>query len=269
MSREGGAFPTNPMSIPATKEAIQRHIDSGEISQADLEVLKKSYRTVAMGSTIGSILFSTGTYFLFRARAPQYGFAARLFAAIGAGSVGSLVGFTAGGVAASMQVNQNMPDSQRKMRVFAEIARESQEKMRLESIKRVGVVNDIPRGPNGRFPPPSSPSSSPSSSTSTWEQSVDGDRDQSQEYDGLVPDSSTLDTDGDIPTPIQSQVGSKTASTWDKLRAASPIGGAGGTRAATGASALKVEDERTREQREFDEMLEKERKGVDTNDRWT
>jgi len=76
-----------------------------------------------------------------------------------------------------------------------------------------------------------------------------------------------------VPTPQypsgreQSEIKKVTQTAWDNLRQNNPPSRTGGATAPM--SGRKVaEDERTKERREFDEMLERERRGVDSEQKW-
>lgn len=62
---------------------------------------------------IGSSALGVGTYFALKRRRPPVALGFRLLGAGSAGMFGSFIGFTLGGVAAAMEVEKNMTDSQK------------------------------------------------------------------------------------------------------------------------------------------------------------
>jgi hypothetical protein len=59
-----------------------------------------------------------------------------------------------------------------------------------------------------------------------------------------------------------------TKGTWDKIREKTFAKTENPQAAGSGSAGRRMEDERSREQREFDEMLEKERQGVAIEEKW-
>jgi hypothetical protein len=62
---------------------------------------------------VGTLACGLGTYIAMRRRRPPVNIGLRLLGAGGMGMMGSFIGFTIGGAAASMEVERHMPDAQR------------------------------------------------------------------------------------------------------------------------------------------------------------
>ncbi|KAL7421504.1 hypothetical protein Q5752_003273 [Cryptotrichosporon argae] len=286
--KTSGAVPRSPFEIQVTKEALQRRIDQGDISLDDIAVLKKAYQWMtissALGATIGIPLFIA-----LGRRKPPMGLAGRLAASSALSTTGMFLGFSTGGAAAALEVNKNMPDAGRKLKVFQQIVIDSKRKIEEHNMRQRGVLPaDADVAIDG-------PASDTADRGQVWaersERTAEGERERSVGGGGVA---------------IGSAVEDGTRGTWDRIRASSgiaprskaaaaasegsvPTGGArvGGAPRASGGGAglgsglssagrgglgeLEVrvdEGEREREQREFDALLEKERKGVDELDKW-
>jgi hypothetical protein len=62
---------------------------------------------------LGSTVMGVGSYYAMKRRRPPVALGMRLLGAGSMGMIGSFLGFTVGGVAAAMEVDAKMPDSQR------------------------------------------------------------------------------------------------------------------------------------------------------------
>jgi len=175
------------------------------------------------------------------------------------------------------------------MKVFANIALESKKaieearmgQMRPGGAGAAGAV--YPSGLPGRLP-----AKSADNGETTWdaegtrERREEADREQGlrNEVGGIEGDSSN--SERNPARGIANTVKQETTSAWDKIRSDRPaarapsptgyggaLGGSGlGQERSAGGEDFVKEDERTREQREFDELLEKERQGVGANEVW-
>ena len=162
------------------------------------------------------------------------------------------------------------------MRVFADIALESK-KVIIDSRTGGRSSGDLTMSPQPR-------KTTPNRETSRWDSDVEGERERREEMDRerqlssdlrqLEDDGAMARDDGDKPM-TSGEIGRATKGAWDKLRTASPnntsmagtLGtgmGRDGQRDGTGM----MEDERTKAQREFDDLLEQERKGLSSNETW-
>lgn len=85
---------------------------TGDITREDIEVLKRSYRWMTISSAVG---WATGipVFFLLKRRVPPPPALVRIGAATAVSMTGSFLGFAAGGAAAALEVNKNMPDANR------------------------------------------------------------------------------------------------------------------------------------------------------------
>jgi len=167
----------------------------------------------------------------------------------------------------------------RKMKIFADIA--------LESKKAIEEARMGQMRPGGGMPT-SSPGRIPTRPTENGEQTwdVEGTREQRQEAEreqslrnevGRIEGDSS-NSERNPARGIANTVKQETTSAWDKIRSDRPAGRsapgyAGVTGSGQGTSlsmngAEPKEDTRTKEQREFDELLEKERQGVGASEIW-
>jgi hypothetical protein len=105
-------LPTNPMDLPTTQRLLEEHIAAGDITQADVDLLKRGYRSMATTTFLGSLV-GIPVYIVMSRRRPPPSLLTRLVAASFMASTGSFLGFTIGGAAAAMEVSQHMEDSQR------------------------------------------------------------------------------------------------------------------------------------------------------------
>lgn len=105
-------LPTNPMDLPTTQRLLAEHIARGDITQADVDLLKRGYRSMATTTFLGALV-GVPVYIVLSRRRPQPGLMTRLMASGFMASTGSFLGFTIGGAAAAMEVSQHMEDSQR------------------------------------------------------------------------------------------------------------------------------------------------------------
>ncbi|GHJ89597.1 hypothetical protein NliqN6_5999 [Naganishia liquefaciens] len=114
------SVPTNPMDLPTTKRLLAEHIARGDITQADVDLLRRGYRSMAMTTFLGSLI-GIPVYIALSRRRPPPSMLARLGVAGMMAGTGSFLGFTIGGAAAAMEVSQHMEDSQRKLHIFEDI----------------------------------------------------------------------------------------------------------------------------------------------------
>lgn len=103
--------PRSPMDLPTTKRLLAERIERGEITQDDVDLMKKGYRGMAMATFLGGLI-GIPVFIAMGRRRPQPGLATRLAAAAFMSSTGSFLGFGIGGAASAIEVAQ-MPDSQR------------------------------------------------------------------------------------------------------------------------------------------------------------
>lgn len=106
------SLPTNPMDLPTTKRLLAEHIAAGDITQSDVDLLRRGYRSMATTTLLGSLI-AIPVYIAMSRRRPQPSLWTRVAAAGFMGGTGSFLGFTIGGAAAAMEVSQHMEDSQR------------------------------------------------------------------------------------------------------------------------------------------------------------
>lgn len=105
-------IPTNPLDLPVTERLLAQRISTGEITQQDVDLLRKGYRGMATTTFLGSLVGIPVFIVLGRRKPPPY-LVTRLLIASAMSSSGAFLGFTIGGAAAAMEVNTHMQDSQR------------------------------------------------------------------------------------------------------------------------------------------------------------
>ncbi len=106
------SYPTSPLDVETTKELLRRRIEAGEIEQKDIDLLKRGYRWMIVSTAIGAAV-GIPVYVVMGKRQPPLPIWRKLAFASFAASSMSFLGFTVGGAAAALEVNTNMPDSQR------------------------------------------------------------------------------------------------------------------------------------------------------------
>jgi hypothetical protein len=100
------------LDVKFTQDLLRERIESGEIEQKDIDLLKRGYKWMTLSAVLGA---SAGipVYILLGRRAPPLPWWRKLaFASFTASSM-SFLGFTVGGAAAALEVNTHMQDSQR------------------------------------------------------------------------------------------------------------------------------------------------------------
>jgi hypothetical protein len=146
----------------------------------------------------------------------------------------------------------------RKMRVFGKIAHESRQAI-------IATRQGLP-------PPPTSAGKARTSTdpASNEEASLELDRERSfgSTVDQIDADSrmtSSSISDASPATGLDGGIRGATKGAWDKIRLGGGVTGGddGGSVRGSGGT-IKMEDKRTKEQRDFDEMLERERRGMDS-----
>lgn len=161
-----------------------------------------------------------------------------------------------------------MADRRRKLKVFSEIATASKDQI-IQSRTGQATASSSSDGNSD-----SGPAIWQVDSSSERQGELDRERDLSATY-GRIESDSQMGSDIDRPTTpgrsgveqgkkeldVEGTIGKQTQSTWERLRSRS----LGRNEPTVQAAAGRVEDERSKEQREFDEMLEKERRGVDSD----
>jgi len=108
----GSMIPGGPLDLPSTQALVQERIRRGEITQQDVTILKKGYRWMIMSAALGTAA-GIPVWYSLRRRRPPINLATRLIATWFVASTGSFLGFTIGGAAAALEVNNHMADSQR------------------------------------------------------------------------------------------------------------------------------------------------------------
>ena len=173
------------------------------------------------------------------------------------------------------------------MQVFAEIAQDTRQKIVEHRAQQIEQRTGKSPFPNG-LPPSRAQRASGEMTEPTWDpenqenvKEMDRERDMSGDL-GQIKDDSTFASSQTSPSPSQSSsavtkrggegIVGATKGTWDKIRektfAKNNAQGGGMPPHTSNGGGGRVEDERTREQREFDEMLEKERQGVTIEEKW-
>ncbi|KAL1407250.1 hypothetical protein Q8F55_006668 [Vanrija albida] len=256
----------SPYEIQITKDAIRRRIDAGEISQADIDVLNSTYRTMAGGLLAGGAISFAGTLWALRRRRPLPRALFRWTAATFMGGLGSFLGFTVAGAAAALEVTRNMPDSQRKMKVFQQISIDTK---RAIAEHRLG----IPTGTviEHRAGVPDSDTLITVDKYRGASGSVDAyqveEEAASQEVRAVVDTLDTVDEAAAARNGVLGEVAKvDQPPSWEKLRTTRPP--RRGPAGQPGAVDLSPEDELRKRQAEFDAMLDRERKGGNDGDKW-
>lgn len=98
-----------------TRRLLQQRIDSGEITQGDVDLFRRGYRYIILSTGLGALIGLPVWAFMSRRR-PLPSLANRIGTSLIMSSSGSFLGFTIGGAAAAMEVNRHMVDSQRLVR---------------------------------------------------------------------------------------------------------------------------------------------------------
>lgn len=211
------SIPGGPLDLPSTKELLAARIESGEITQDDIDILKRGYRWMIVSSTLGA---SAGIplWFAMRKRTPPLSLGRKIILTWFVASTGSFLGFTVGGAAAALEVNKNMVDSERKMQVFEEIMEESRE---AAANKRAGRIPPPSRLPDGSVRSgasiydPAPPTDRMDGESKGVEMSGFGQEQQRGVWDAEMTD----DGQGSGKPGAVRDIRQATASTWDRIRA--------------------------------------------------
>lgn len=174
----------------------------------------------------------------------------------------------------------------RKMQVFAEIAEETREKIIEHRAHQIEERTGKSPFPNG-LPTSQTKKKSGVMDEVTWDverqekaNEAERTRDLSDDL-GIIkedsgfanhnPNSSQQLQERPSARPGKEEIARATKGTWDKIRE-NAFGKSEQTnrndQSQNGAGGMGMGDERSREQREFDEMLEKERQGVAIEEKW-
>ncbi|KAK4684456.1 hypothetical protein P7C73_g5721, partial [Tremellales sp. Uapishka_1] len=237
---KGGIAPSSPFEIQVTKDALQRRIDKGDITQADVDILKRSYQWMTFSSLLGAGI-SVPIFLVMGRRRPPIGLMTRIAASSGMGMIGSFLGFTVGGAAAALEVNSKMEDSGRKMKVFQQIVIDS--KRTIEEMRM-----------NGEEPYTAPASHVSATSTQLYEDDKFSTPDERERV-------AEREREG------KGEIRKATEGTWDKIRNAT-LSEPKSTPNDAGSLYPKQAAVRTPEQSEFEALLERERKGLDSDDKW-
>lgn len=191
---------------------------------------------------------------------------------------------------------QNSADMSRKMRVFAEVAQDTRRQIIEHRAHQIEERTGKSPFPNGQgLPPTRQQRESGTMTEPTWdpegsEKAMEAERQREMPEDlGMIKnDASFAGTSDQKETKLAAgqatrEVTKATKGTWDKIRQSTfgdkstssdvPAPNLGGRSAGVGAASAPArrntgEDTRSKEQREFDEMLEKERQGGVIGDKW-
>ncbi|BEI84165.1 hypothetical protein CcaverHIS002_0407690 [Cutaneotrichosporon cavernicola] len=199
---------SNMFEMDVVKDALQRRIEAGDITREDVETLRKSYTWVSVCTAVG-MLSGLPMYIAMGRRVPRLSFPFKLFCASGTSMMGTFLGFTVGGAAASWEVHRKMKDTKRKLMVFEEIAVDAR---RAIAEHRMGIPHGTLISHRAGVPA----------------------------NDTFTPPGELLEPPDDVKRAVMSEME---------------------RRASAGADAPKDDDELARKQREFDDMLDRERKG--------
>lgn len=110
-------------------------LTAGDISTKDVQVLKSSGNAVKYG-TIGGALVGIPAYISLGKKRPAPPTSFKVMAAVTASLCGTMLGFAVGSLAGVWKVKNDMPDHERKMRVFQEVAYDAQ---RAIAERRAGI----------------------------------------------------------------------------------------------------------------------------------
>ncbi|KAJ9091279.1 hypothetical protein QFC21_007268 [Naganishia friedmannii] len=258
--------PRSPMDLPTTKQLLAERIERGEITQEDVDLMKKGYRGMAMATLLGGLI-GVPVFIVMGRRRPPPNLVTRLAAAAFMSSTGSVLGFAVGGSASALEVNAHMTDSQRKLRVFEEVMIESKRAAEAQGIYGRGAIPVEKEAPFSQ-----------ELKTATWDADASERAQESSREQGLTPET----------------IVGQTGSTWDRLREQSRQSGTTNSASASTvdltrspsartsrnnplaldtttsskyAPGMSVEEkieseaaeERRREQEEFEKLLERER----------
>jgi hypothetical protein len=170
------------------------------------------------------------------------------------------------------------------MQVFAQIAQDTRRQIIEHRAQQIEQRTGHTPFPNG-LPPTRQQRESGSLTEPTWdpegsEKASEAARQNDMPTDlNRIQDDSAFASSSSTPAPRQKNEGRQeisraTRGTWDQIRQKT-FGKTESEAAATGFDPLTPDavgggrkDERSREQREFDEMLEKERQGAAVEDKW-
>lgn len=178
------------------------------------------------------------------------------------------------------------------MRVFAEVAQDTRRQIIEHRAHQIEERTGKSPFPNGQgLPPTRQQRESGELLEPTWdpegsEKRMEAERQREMPSDlGIIKDDSQFAGTSDrkeknVEMGRSGEVGGATKGTWDKIRQSAfggegkdkggevPMPNLGGGRTGGAPSVRRGEDTRSKEQREFDEMLEKERQGGVIGDKW-
>lgn len=140
-----GGTPSNPWDMDVTRRLLQQRIDSGEITSADVDLFRRGYRWIMLSTGLGA-LAGLPVWWAMSRRRPPPSLASKLATSFFLSSTGSFLGFTVGGAAAALEVNNNMQDSRRKVKVFEEVMMQSK---RIAEDRRAGRPISLPEVGSG------------------------------------------------------------------------------------------------------------------------
>lgn len=126
--------------MDVTRRLLQQRIDSGEITHADVDLFRRGYRWIMLSTGLGA-LAGLPVWWAMSRRRPPPSLASKLATSFLLSSTGSFLGFTVGGAAAALEVNNNMQDSKRKVKVFEEVMMQSK---RIAEDRRAGRPITLP-----------------------------------------------------------------------------------------------------------------------------
>jgi len=283
-------FPSSPLDIETTKKLLQERIDRGEIEQKDIDLLKRGYKWMALSTALGATA-GIPVYMIIGKRRPPLPFWRKLAFASFAASSMAFTGLTIGSAAAAVEVNNNMPDSQRKMKVFQQVMIET--KRRAEE-ERLGISKPVGRPAGSAFPGSTGDiARAAGAGAGVWdpeteEQKTEVERElevQRMQSQGRDFRARQDERPSGAPRGAGASPGidPKPMSSWDRLRTANkPSSASSADTTQPGPSTKPVisrpqvaapvgrpddqssydrvdEEEREREKREFEELLERER----------
>ncbi|WOO85097.1 uncharacterized protein LOC62_06G008596 [Vanrija pseudolonga] len=265
-----GRRPRNltPYEVQISKDALQRRIDAGDITQKDIDLITGSFRTITFGMFGTGTVSFFGTLWFLRRRVPRPGPLFRWFAATSMGGLGMFLGFTVAGAATTYELHKNLPDAQHKMKVLQQISIDTKRAIVEHRMgiptgtvieHRAGVPEtdrlitvDQYRGTGG---------SGGVNKYQTEDESVTPD------VRNAVDTLDTIDEASSARTGVMGEIAKvDQPPSWEKLRTTRPA--RRGPAGQPGAVNLSPEDELKKRQAEFDAMLDRERKGGNDGDKW-
>ncbi|KIR67147.1 hypothetical protein I314_02360 [Cryptococcus bacillisporus CA1873] len=118
-------LPSNPFDLPETRELIAQKVAMGEITDHDVAIMEKGYKWMIYTPPATAISFTFLIWQLMKKQYPRPRLITRLFWGGLSAGAGGLLGFGAAGVAAAMEVEDEVEDVERKSLVFEEITEHS------------------------------------------------------------------------------------------------------------------------------------------------